>query len=104
VTWKPLAEMQGKAAYIRPKVAGPFPVQAGATCTELPFYFLLWPRYVIISLLGFSSCFSGWLCVTWSYYYFKKVLSPTNYTFSLHVGFSHLVHASPVGCVTWSYY
>jgi hypothetical protein len=35
-----LAEMQGKAVYIRPKVVGPFPgpTQAGATCTGLPFF------------------------------------------------------------------
>jgi hypothetical protein len=31
--------MQGKTAYVRSKVFGPFPdpVQAGATCTGLPF-------------------------------------------------------------------
>jgi hypothetical protein len=40
-SWKqPLVEMQGKAAYIRPKVVdtSPDPALAGATCTGLPFY------------------------------------------------------------------
>jgi hypothetical protein len=40
-----LAEMQGKATHIRPKVTGPFPglAQAGATCTGLPFFEEIFP-------------------------------------------------------------
>jgi hypothetical protein len=40
-SWEqPLAEMEGKTVYIRPKVVRPFPdpMQVGATCTGLPFF------------------------------------------------------------------